>query len=202
QLIPELLAREHSLRLLVRDGSVRKLPPGCEQRCEIVPGNALDLASYETKVRPADTFIHLVGVAHPNASKGQLFRDVDLVSIRAGVKAAKSAAIRHFIYVSVAHPSPIMEDYIDVRREGESLIRDAGLNATILRPWYVLGPGHRWPAMLKPLYWLMEQIPSTERRAKRLGLVTLDQMIRTLVRAVETPVSGVKVVKVPEIRQE
>ena len=23
---------------------------------------------------------------------------------------------------------------------------------TILRPWYVLGPGHRWPYALKPMY--------------------------------------------------
>ena len=53
------------------------------------------------------------------------------------------------------------------RRSGES-----GLNATILRPWYVLGPGRRWPLVLTPLYWLMEAIPSTRDGARRLGLVS------------------------------
>ena len=46
-----------------------------------------------------------------------------------------------------------------MRSEGEALIRAAGLNATILRPWYVLGPGHRWPVVLIPAYWLAERLP-------------------------------------------
>ena len=33
------------------------------------------------------------------------------------------------------------------------------LHATILRPWYVLGPGRRWPVMLLPAYWLMGLLP-------------------------------------------
>src|SRR5215831_3423834 len=49
--------------------------------------------------------------------------------------------------------------------------------ATILRPWYVLGPGHRWPYLLVPVYALLRQIPATRAAAERLGLVTLGQMI-------------------------
>jgi hypothetical protein len=30
------------------------------------------------------------------------------------------------------------------------MIGQSGLNTTILRPWYVLGPGHYWPYLLKP----------------------------------------------------
>ena len=43
-------------------------------------------------------------------------------------------------------------------------------------PWYVLGPGHRWPYLLLPMYKLMELLPSTRAGATRLGLVTLEQM--------------------------
>ena len=53
----------------------------------------------------------------------------------------------------------MMHAYIAVRMEGEAMIRAAGLNATILRPWYVLGPGHWWPVALLPAYWVMERIP-------------------------------------------
>jgi len=45
-----------------------------------------------------------------------------------------------------------MKAYIAVREECEEIIQESGLNATILRPWYVLGPGHRWPYMLLPMY--------------------------------------------------
>jgi uncharacterized protein YbjT (DUF2867 family) len=74
------------------------------------------------------------------------------------------------------------------------------LIATVLRPWYVLGPGHRWPAALVPLYWVLERLPATRAGARRLGLVTLEQMLRALVAAVEHPPPATRVVEVPEIR--
>jgi hypothetical protein len=45
------------------------------------------------------------------------------------------------------------------------MVRESGMNATILRPWYVLGPGRQWPLLLKPMYWLMERIPATRESA-------------------------------------
>jgi len=93
-----------------------------------------------------------------------------------------------------------MKFYIEVRAEAERMIRESGMNATILRPWYVLGPGRRWPIVLKPMYWLMEGIPFTRESARRLGLVTIDQMVAALVRSVENPAEGVRILGVPEIR--
>jgi uncharacterized protein YbjT (DUF2867 family) len=93
-----------------------------------------------------------------------------------------------------------MKEYIAVRAEGEALLRSIGLNATIVRPWYVLGPGHRWPAVLLPVYWVLERLPGTRNSARRLGLITLDQMLEALVNAVENPVRGIRIVEVPEIR--
>jgi len=93
-----------------------------------------------------------------------------------------------------------MKAYIQVRSECEAIIRESRMNATILRPWYVLGPGHRWPYLLLPMYKLMESFPATREGALRLGLVTLEQMCRALVHAVETPAQGVRILEVPEIR--
>jgi uncharacterized protein YbjT (DUF2867 family) len=165
-----------------------------------VVGDALDAASYSSAVQPAETFVHLVGVAHPSPAKAEQFRSVDLASVRAGAAAAVTAGILHFVYVSVAHPAPMMRAYIAARSEGEELIRTSGLSATILRPWYVLGPCHRWPVILQPFYWLAEQFPGTREPARRLGLVTIDQMLAALVRAVENPPDGVRIVEVPQIR--
>jgi uncharacterized protein YbjT (DUF2867 family) len=197
RLIPEFLARGHEVRALVRPGAEGKLPPGCRP----VPGNALHSASFAAGVPGADTWVHLIGVAHPAPWKGDQFRVVDLASVRAAVAAAVPAGVRHFVYVSVAQPAPMMRAYIEVRAECEALIRASGLNATFVRPWYVLGPGHRWPLLLQPAYWLLEQLPSTREAARRLGLVTLDQMIAALSWAVENPASGVRVMGVPDIRK-
>jgi uncharacterized protein YbjT (DUF2867 family) len=93
-----------------------------------------------------------------------------------------------------------MKAYQQARAEGEAAIREKGLNATFLRPWYVLGPGHWWPLLILPGYWLAQQLPSTRDAALRLGLVTLRQMLAALVWAVENPPEGVRIVDVPGIR--
>jgi uncharacterized protein YbjT (DUF2867 family) len=195
-LIEALLARGHAVRALVRRGSERKLPAAAEA----VIGDALDATEWSARVTGCDTFVHLVGTPHPNPSKAAEFERVDLASVRAAVAAARAAAVRHFIYVSVAQPAPVMHAYIAVRARGEAMIREAGLPATILRPWYVLGPGHWWPVVLLPLYAVLRLIPATRGGAARLGLVTHRQMIAALVRAVESPAEGIGIVEVPEIR--
>jgi uncharacterized protein YbjT (DUF2867 family) len=194
-LIAELLGRGHRVRALVRPGSEHRIPAGAE----VVVGNALDATGWRGQVAPADTFVHLVGTPHPSPTKAAEFNAVDLPSIKAAVAAAASAGIAQFVYVSVAHPAPIMHAYIAVRSQGEALIASARLNATILRPWYVLGEGHRWAYALVPFYAVARLIPATRAGARRLGLVTHTQMLRTLVTAVESPVSGIRIVEVPEI---
>jgi uncharacterized protein YbjT (DUF2867 family) len=197
RLAARLLDRGHTVRGLVRRGSESKLPAGCEP----VPGDALHGLSFAARVAPADTFVHLVGVAHPGPAKAQEFLRVDLASVAAAVPAAVTAGVRHFVYVSVAQPAPVMRAYVAARSRAETLIRESGLSATLLRPWYVLGPGHWWPALLLPGYWLGELVPWTRNTARRLGLVTLRQMLAALVHAVEEPVAGLRILEVPQIRQ-
>jgi len=93
-----------------------------------------------------------------------------------------------------------MKAYWEVRGEVEAALRESGLHATVLRPWYVLGPGHRWPYLLKPFYYVCERLPSTRETALRLGFVTHSQMTEALVRAVENPSDNFRVLTVPEIR--
>ena len=160
----------------------------------------MEASSYVRQIQPADTFVQLVGVAHPGPSKAAQFRSVDLASGTSAVRAAIGAGVQPLVYVSVAHPAPVMKAYIKARTQCERIIRESGLNATILRPWYVLGPGHRWPYVLLPMYWLMELFPATRAGAKRLGLVKLHQMVQALVAAVENPNQGIRIVEVHEIR--
>ncbi|MDT5270631.1 MAG: hypothetical protein QOH49_2817 [Acidobacteriota bacterium] len=195
-LIPLLVSRGHEVRALVRRGSEAKLPEGCEA----VAGDPLDESSFAGRVAPSETFVQLVGVPRPSPAKAQQFREIDLVSGRASVAAARAAGVRHFVYVSVAQPAPVMQAYQGVRAEVESLLQESGLPATVLRPWYVLGPGHRWPYLLKPFYYLCERLPSTRETAQRLGFVTHAQMTAALLRAVEDPANDFRLVTVPDIR--
>jgi nucleoside-diphosphate-sugar epimerase len=82
------------------------------------------------------------------------------------------------------------------------MIRDAQLTATVLRPWYILGPGHWWPLALIPFYKIAEMLPSWRASAQRLGLVSIKQMVNALVNAVENPPprETLRIVEVPEIK--
>jgi len=50
------------------------------------------------------------------------------------------------------------------------------------------------------VYWLFERFPSAREGARRLGLVTVGQMVNALLDAVENPSPDVRIVEVPEIR--
>jgi uncharacterized protein YbjT (DUF2867 family) len=197
-MIAVLLSRGHSVRALARPTSLDRVPVGAMP----VVGDALDSTTFADALSSATTLVHLVGTPHPGPSKAAEFERVDLRSIRASVDAARRASIAHLVYLSVAQPAPVMRAYIAVRAKGEAMIVESGLMATVLRPWYVLGPGHWWPIALQPLYWLARCLPASRDTARRMGLVTLSQMVAALVRAVEQPpASGtVRVVDVPTIR--
>ena len=196
RLIPRLLEQGHEVTALVREPSRQKLAAGCTA----LIGDALDAASYREHVHGHDTFIQLVGVSHPSPAKAPEFQTIDLKAGMEAIRVASDLGVGHFVYVSVAHPAPAMHAYIAVRSACEDEIRARSLNATILRPWYVLGPGHRWPYMLLPFYKIAEHVPRFRDGALRLGLVTIAQMVAALETAVQDPPTGVRIIDVLGIR--
>jgi uncharacterized protein YbjT (DUF2867 family) len=197
RLIPVLQRHGHEVLALVREQSRIRLPSDSTP----VVGNALDGDSYKQAVAGAKTFIQLVGVSHPSPAKAREFVDVDLRAGLEAIRVARESGVEHFIYVSVAHPAPVMRAYTSVRAQCEDAIFKSGLNCTILRPWYVLGPGHRWPYALLPFYRLAEVLPRTRDTARRLGLVTIQQMLIALVAVTANPVQGIRIIEVPQIRR-
>ena len=197
RLMPLLTVRGHEVKAVVRAGSEDKLPAGVS----VVIADPLREDSYTEAIRGCDTFIHLIGVPHPSPAKAAQFRVIDLPSVKVAVKAAGDAGVRHFIYLSVAQPAPMMQAFIAVRAEGEALIRASGMKATFVRPWYVLGPGHRWAYALLPFYWVAELLPGTRESARRLGLITISQILNALVWSVENVPENVRIVDVPKIRE-
>ena len=74
RLIPLLVQRGHEVKALVRKGSETKLPAGTSP----VVADPLQMDAYTEQVRGADTFVHLIGVAHPSPAKAKEFREIDL----------------------------------------------------------------------------------------------------------------------------
>ena len=144
----------------------------------------------------------MLGVSHPSPSKKHLFYKIDFASVSASVAAATRARCEHFVYISVAQtPTTVMHDYQVCRAACERIIRESTLKASIIRPWYVIGPGHYWPVLFLPLFKLLENIPKTSVKAKGLQLVYLKQMLKTLIHAVEHAPEQVRFFEIEEIRK-
>jgi uncharacterized protein YbjT (DUF2867 family) len=197
RLIPVLKERGHEVTAVVRAGSETKVT----HHCRVVVGNALEGRSYSADVDGCDTFIHLVGVPHPSPAKARQFVNVDQRSALEAIQVASAMRVRYFVYLSVAQPAPVMKAYVQVRQACERALIASGLSATIVRPWYVLGPGHRWPIVLRPFYVAAERVPRLREGAKRLGLVTIGEIVSCLAEVVDEPADAVRIVPVPEIRE-
>lgn len=198
RLIPMLVQEGYRVKALTRKGSEQKLP----QDCIPVISNPFDAGAFVNDIEPRSTFIQLLGVSHPGPSKKDLFYKIDFASLSASVAAATQANCEHFVYISVAQtPTSVMHDYQMCRAECEKLIRKTSLRASIIRPWYVIGPGHYWPFLLLPLFKLLEIIPGTSAKAKALRLVYLRQMLNTLVYAVGHPPDHRRFFEIEDIRK-
>lgn len=199
RLIKILLQKQYCVKALVRKGSEKKLPEGCDY----IIANAFAEASFQNAIPANSIFIQLLGVPHPGPSKKELFKKIDLASVLASAAAAKHAGVSHFIYVSVAQiPTKVMQDYQQCRAAGEAAIKATNIPATFIRPWYVIGPGHYWPLIFSPLLKILEWIPATAKKAKALRFVYLNQMLDALVYAAENPpVEGLRILEIEEIRK-
>lgn len=196
RLIPLLKQRGHRVAAVARNGSEYRLPAGVKKTV----ADPLRMRAYTKAVRGGDTFVHLIGVAQPGLARARQFREIDLVSVQVAIHAAVEAGVRHFVYVSAAQPALVRREYVAVRAECETILHASGLPVTFVRPWWVVGPGRRWPCALLPLYWLGACLPVTRGSAERLGLVSLPQMLKALVWAVENPPEDAQILDVPRIR--
>ncbi len=198
RLIKKLLVNGHSVTALVRSGSENKVPEGAK----VLVANPFESESFVDHIPRNAVFIQLLGVAHPSPRKHAQFISIDLKSAEASVKAAKLAAVSHFIYVSVAMvPSAIMRAYQRTRKTVELNCIQSNLPSTFIRPWYVTGPGHYWPILLMPFYGIAQFIPSLRKKAAAFGLVNIDQMIQTLANTVDDYVTGNQILEIADIRK-
>ncbi len=192
-----LLRRGHKVIALVRKGSEHKVITGAQA----VIADPFNAASFQSSIPEGAVFVQLLGVPHPSPKKAQQFKEIDLHSVKASADAAAMAGVSHFIYVSVAMaPSKIMAAYQAVRKEGEEYSKSKNLNCSFIRPWYVLGPGHYWPILLLPVYGVAELVATWRKKARAMALVTIHQMLRTLITVVEADPIPLRIIEVRQIR--
>jgi nucleoside-diphosphate-sugar epimerase len=198
RLLQKLRTFNYRIIAIIRPGSLHKLPDGIEP----IIADVFNPAEWISQIPEHAIFIHLLGVPHPAPSKKKLFESIDLRSAQIVSLAASQTRALKFIFLSVAmEPSSIMRDFQEAKWRSEQYIKSLHLPYVFVRPWYVLGPGHWWPYLLWPLFKLLEVLPSTRKKAKAFGFVTIKQMIQSLVYIVNHINEMPDVMEVEDIRR-
>ncbi|MCA3555067.1 NAD(P)-dependent oxidoreductase [Aestuariivirga sp.] len=138
--VTELLQRAHRLRALVRNPETAGLPAAVET----VQGDLADAGALARLTAGADGVVHLAG-ALAALSRADYFK-VNEQGTRALVHAVQEAGVSRFVHISsLAASQPQLSAYAASKRAGEEIVlaRMAALNAIIIRPPAVYGPGDK-----------------------------------------------------------
>jgi len=185
--VAELLRRGHTLRALVRNPAAARLPDAVT----MIEGSLASEAALVRLVQGADTVVHLAGAIA--AVTAQDFLQVNARGTMILAEAAARAKVTRFIHVSsLAARQPGLSPYGASKRAGEDAVLDlAGkLNALILRPPAIYGPGDRATLpLLKALTQTVAVIPS--RRENRFSLIHVADLARLIADAAVSDTTGV-----------
>ncbi len=109
-----------------------------------VRGDLLRPGSYQNKLRDSDVVIHL-GASTGNHTAAE-YRQVNFEGTKGLIASCHEVGVKRFIFVStVAAGYGDLHDYpyALAKRDAEEAVKGSGLEATIVRPTLVLGPGSR-----------------------------------------------------------
>lgn len=184
--VSELLTRGHALRALVRDPGKAGLAAGVET----VKGDLADAAALARLVDGAHAVIHLAGALTARDREG--YFSVNEQGTEALADAAGTAGVRRFVHISsLAAREPQLSGYAASKRAGEEAVvrRMHALNAIILRPPAVYGPGDRGTLpLIKELTRPLAAIPGLPQA--RFSLIHGRDLARLIARAVEGDLQG------------
>lgn len=135
--IPELIARGHSVRLLSRHAE-----DDAKQWEGVEPfnGNVAEAETLNGAADGCDAVVHIAGIAEEDPPK-LTFEAVNVGGTRNILEEAKRANARRFVFVSSLGADRGASDYHKSKLAAEKLVEQSGLEWTIVRPGNVYGPG-------------------------------------------------------------
>jgi NADH dehydrogenase len=136
-LIDALLQAGHTPRVLVRQGSERKL--AAVAQCETVSGDIRDPAALEACLQGTDAVIYLIGILREFPAKGITYEESQFQGVERTVAAAQRQGVKHFILMSANGVKAGGTKYQDTKFRAECCVQASGLAWTVFRPSVIFG---------------------------------------------------------------
>lgn len=180
QLVPELLHRGHTVRVLTRHTSgIEHLP--WADRVEVVEGDASSGADCRRALDEVDVACYLL---HSMDGKGD-FRERDRAMAQTFSDAAVDAGIGRIVYLSGLHPAGELSDHLASRVEVGRVFLDGAVPAVVLQAGVVLGNGSASFDMLRHLTERLPAMVAPRWVNNRIQPIAIGDVVHYLAGAVE-----------------
>jgi len=190
RLIPELLARGYTVRVMVRAPSLgqEQLWPGAE----VAVADALHKEQLTEALKDIDVAYYLI---HSMGSRGD-FEERDRIAARNFGCAARRAGVRRIIYLGGLGHGMHLSPHLRSRQEVGEILRESGVTVLEFRASIVIGSGsvsfemirtlvERLPVMIAPRWIEVEAQP-----------IAVDDLLAYLVAALDTPLPQSRVFEI------
>lgn len=195
----QLLEQGFMIHALVRsEASAAKLPPHPHLR--VTTGDPCKAQDVTRILAGCDAIVHLVGIRRQEIKRtGKTYEDIDAGSAVASAEAMKAAGLRRILFLSAGAIGN--SSYVRSKAKAEAAITSAGLDWTIWRPSFIIGPGQQWPLVMTPFLWLLGRFPGhTGDVARRAGNISRKALAASFCKALADDTTIGEVLDVPKIR--
>ncbi|HYC60258.1 MAG TPA: NAD(P)H-binding protein [Thermoanaerobaculia bacterium] len=179
--IPELIARGHTVRLLSRHAKEdAKQWPGAEP----FEGNVAEASSLRGAASGCDAVLHIAGIVVENPP------DVTFAAVNVGgtknlLEETQSANVKRFVYISSLGAERGSSDYHQSKREAEALVRESALDWTIVRPGNVYGPGDEVISLILKMVRMLPAVPVIDNGEQQFQPLWHEDLAKLLAAVVE-----------------
>ncbi|HEY0156911.1 MAG TPA: NAD(P)H-binding protein [Thermoanaerobaculia bacterium] len=189
--IPELIARGHSVRLLSRHAKedVKQWPD-----VEAFEGNVADAQSLTGAADGCGAVLHIVGIVEENPPHAT-FQSVNVDGTAHILAETKRAQVRRFVFVSSLGADTGESDYHRSKLAAEKLVQASGLDWTIVRPGNVYGPGDEVISLILKMVRALPAVPVIDRGDQEFQPIWHEDLAKVLAGAVESNDHGAQVLE-------
>ncbi|HEX2121161.1 MAG TPA: NAD-dependent epimerase/dehydratase family protein, partial [Thermoanaerobaculia bacterium] len=180
-LMPELVNRGHSVRLLSRhaDDDAKQW-----EGVEPFAGNVADAPSLDGAATGCDAVLHIAGIVTESPPE-LTFDAVNVGGTRNMLAEARRAGAKRFVYVSSLGADSGSSDYHKSKLAAEQLVQRAGLQWTIVRPGGVYGPGDEVISTILKMVRALPAVPVIDHGDQEFQPIWYEDLAKVLAAVVE-----------------
>jgi uncharacterized protein YbjT (DUF2867 family) len=174
-LTQDLVERAHQVVIISRGRYRRGKAIPSDEDISVVRANVTDTAALTAAFAGCTAVVHCAGTSE---DPSQNFRQVHVEGARSAVMAAKQAGVQKFVLVSYLHARQHeSSDYLTTKWEGEEIVKQSGLNYTILKAGLVYGQGDHLLTNLGNLLRRLPVFATVGVNEKTVRLVAVEDLV-------------------------